>query len=125
MRLTRDMLTRLAADRILILDGAMGTMIQTYGLDEADFRGELLADHPVDLKGNNDILSLTRPEVISGIYRGYLEAGADIITTNTFNGTSVAQSDYGTEHLERIPTGPVSWPVPWRRPTAHAQFLPM
>jgi len=101
MRLTRDILTRLAADRILVLDGAMGTMIQTYGLGEADFRGELLADHSVDLKGNNDILSLTRPEVISGIYRGYLEAGADIITTNTFNGTSVAQSDYGTEHLVR------------------------
>jgi len=101
MRLTRDILTRLAADRILVLDGAMGTMIQTYGLGEAEFRGELLADHPVDLKGNNDILSLTRPEVISGIYRGYLEAGADIITTNTFNGTSVAQSDYGTEHLVR------------------------
>ncbi|MCK9996916.1 MAG: methionine synthase [Candidatus Krumholzibacteria bacterium] len=101
MRLTRDILTRLSADRILILDGAMGTMIQTYGLGEADFRGALLVDHPVDLKGNNDILSLTRPEVISGIYRGYLEAGADIITTNTFNGTSVAQSDYGTEHLVR------------------------
>jgi len=101
MRLTRETLTRMAADRILVLDGAMGTMIQTYGLGEADFRGELLADHPRDLKGNNDILSLTRPEVISGIYRGYLEAGADIITTNTFNGTSVAQSDYGTEHLVR------------------------
>ena len=101
MRLTRDILTRMAADRILVLDGAMGTMIQTFGLGEADFRGELLADHPVDLQGNNDILSLTRPDVISGIYRGYLEAGADIITTNTFNGTSVAQSDYGTEHLVR------------------------
>ncbi len=101
MRLTREILTRMAADRILVLDGAMGTMIQTYDLGEADFRGELLADHPRDLKGNNDILSLTQPDVISGIYRGYLEAGADIITTNTFNGTSVAQSDYGTEHLVR------------------------
>ena len=101
MRLTRDILSRMAADRILVLDGAMGTMIQTFGLGEADFRGELLADHPIDLKGNNDILSLTRPEVISGIYRDYLAAGADIITTNTFNGTSVAQSDYGTEHLVR------------------------
>ncbi len=101
MKLTREILTRMAADRILVLDGAMGTMIQTYGLDEADFRGELLADHPVDLQGNNDILSLTRPDVISGIYRGYLEAGADIITTNTFNGTSVAQSDYRTDHLVR------------------------
>jgi 5-methyltetrahydrofolate--homocysteine methyltransferase len=101
MRLTREILTSMAADRILVLDGAMGTMIQTFDLGEADFRGELLADHPRDLKGNNDILSLTRPEVISGIYRGYLAAGADIITTNTFNGTSVAQSDYGTQHLVR------------------------
>jgi len=101
MRLTREFLTRLASDRILVLDGAMGTMIQTFGLGEADFRGELLADHPADLKGNNDILNLTRPDVISGIYRGYLEAGADIITTNTFNGTSVAQSDYQTGHLVR------------------------
>ena len=101
MRLTREQLTRMAADRILVLDGAMGTMIQTFGLDEADFRGELLADHPVDLQGNNDILSLTKPEVIREIYRSYLDAGADIITTNTFNGTSVAQSDYQTEHLVR------------------------
>ncbi|MEN8007401.1 MAG: methionine synthase [Candidatus Krumholzibacteriota bacterium] len=101
MRLTREQLTRMAADRILVLDGAMGTMIQTFGLDEADFRGELLADHPVDLQGNNDILSLTRPQVVREIYRSYLDAGADIITTNTFNGTSVAQSDYGTEHLVR------------------------
>jgi len=99
LRLTATQLRRLAADRILVLDGAMGTMIQTYGLGEADFRGERLADHPHDLKGNNDILNITRPEVIGEIYRGYLGAGADIITTNTFNGTSVAQGDYGTEHL--------------------------
>ena len=100
-RLTRQLLGRLAADRILILDGAMGTMIQSYGLEEADFRGSLLRDHPHDLKGNNDILNLTRPQVIGEIYRGYLEAGADIITTNTFNGTSISQSDYHTEHLVR------------------------
>jgi methionine synthase I (cobalamin-dependent) len=100
-RLTRTLLEDLARQRILILDGAMGTMIQSHGLEEADFRGRLLADHPADLKGNNDILNLTRPDVIGGIYRGYLEAGADIITTNTFNGTSVAQSDYGTGHLVR------------------------
>jgi 5-methyltetrahydrofolate--homocysteine methyltransferase len=100
-RLTRQMLNDMASRRILVLDGAMGTMIQTYGLGEADFRGELLADHPHDLKGNNDILNLTRPEVIGEIYRGYLAAGADIITTNTFNGTSVSQSDYHTEHLVR------------------------
>ncbi len=101
LRLTRNQLREIAANRILILDGAMGTMIQGYGLDEADFRGTILADHPVDLKGNNDLLCLTRPEVIGEIHRGYLAAGADIITTNTFNGTSVAQSDYQTGHLVR------------------------
>ncbi len=101
LRLTRNELQRLARERILVLDGAMGTMIQSYELDEAAFRGEQLRDHPVDLKGNNDILSLTRPEVISEIHRGYLAAGADFITTNTFNGTSVAQSDYRTQHLVR------------------------
>jgi 5-methyltetrahydrofolate--homocysteine methyltransferase len=82
--------------RILVLDGAMGTLIQSHNLEEADFRGELFRDHPVDLKGNNDILSLTRPDIIAGIHRAYLEAGADIITTNSFNGTSVSQADYET-----------------------------
>ncbi len=80
--------------RILVLDGAMGTMIQAEGLQEADYRGERFADHPYDLKGNNDLLSLTRPDVIAGIHRSYLDAGADIIETNTFNGTSIAQDDY-------------------------------
>jgi len=101
LRLTRKQLREIANERILILDGAMGTMIQQYGLGEADFRGELLADHAVDLKGNNDLLCLTRPEVISEIHHEYLAAGADIITTNTFNGTSVAQADYQTTHLVR------------------------
>ena len=100
-RLTSTELTRLATGRILILDGAMGTMIQSCGLQEEDFRGPLLADHPVDLKGNNDLLCLTRPEVITEIHRGYLAAGADIITTNTFNGTAVAQAEYRTGHLVR------------------------
>ena len=100
-RLTRTLFGRLAADRILVLDGAMGTMIQTYGLDEAAFRGSLLKHHPHDLRGNNDILNLTQPQVIEEIYRAYLEAGADIITTNTFNGTSISQSDYRTAHLVR------------------------
>ncbi len=100
-RLTRKQIREMAAERILVLDGAMGTMIQSYGLGEADFRGELLADHAVDLKGNNDLLCLTKPEVISEIHRDYLLAGADIITTNTFNGTSVAQADYQTAHLVR------------------------
>lgn len=97
--LTRTFLNELASQRILILDGAMGTMIQSYELGEEDYRGKLLADHPVDLKGNNDILCLTQPDIISEIYGNYLAAGADIITTNTFNGTSVAQGDYQAQHL--------------------------
>ncbi len=80
--------------RILVLDGAMGTMIQGEGLQEADYRGERFANHPYDLKGNNDLLSLTRPDIIAGIHRRYLDAGADIIETNTFNGTAIAQDDY-------------------------------
>lgn len=83
--------------RILILDGAMGTMIQRYKLEEADFRGEKFRDHPYPLKGNNDILSITRPDVIKAIHREYLEAGADILETNTFSSTTIAQADY---HLE-------------------------
>ena len=81
--------------RIAILDGAMGTMIQRYRLSEADFRGERFKDHPKDLKGNNDLLVLTRPDVISEIHEQYLAAGADIIETNTFGTTTVAQEDYG------------------------------
>lgn len=86
-------------ERILILDGAMGTMIQRYKLEEADFRGEILKDHPYPLKGNNDLLSLTRPDIIKGIHREYFEAGSDIIETNTFGSTSVAQADYHLEYL--------------------------
>ena len=81
-------------ERILIIDGAMGTMIQQYQLEEADFRGQLFAQHHKDLKGNNDLLCLTRPDVINAIHRAYLEAGADIIETNTFNATSISQADY-------------------------------
>lgn len=94
-------LTKAACERILIIDGAMGTMIQRRGLDEADFRGDLLRDHPSDLKGNNDLLCLTRPDVILDIHREYLEAGADLIETNTFNATSISQADYNTSHLAR------------------------
>ncbi len=86
-------------ERILILDGAMGTMIQRHKLEEADFRGEILKDHPHPLKGNNDLLSVTRPDIIKSIHRQYFEAGADIIETNTFGSTSVAQADYHLEHL--------------------------
>ena len=85
--------------RILILDGAMGTMIQRYGLDEAAYRGERFASHARDLKGANDLLCLTRPGVIEEIHRQYLEAGADIIETNTFNAQAISMSDYGLEDV--------------------------
>lgn len=88
------MLKNLLKERILILDGAMGTAIQQYQLDEKDFRGEEFAAHPVPLKGNNDILSLTRPDIIARIHQSYIEAGADIIETNTFNSNAVSQADY-------------------------------
>jgi len=87
------------ADRILILDGAMGTMIQRYKLTEADFRGQRFADHGKDLKGDNELLTLTRPDVISEIHRQYLAAGADVIETNTFGATSIAQGDYDLPEL--------------------------
>ena len=98
------------ARRILVIDGAMGTLIQRQGLEEADYRGERFAEgydsgreRPAagghDLKGNNDLLSLTRPDVIAGIHAAYLDAGADMVETNTFNSTAVSQADYGLEHL--------------------------
>ena len=87
--------------RIAVIDGAMGTMIQRYKLTEADFRGERLAAHPQDLKGNNDLLVLTRPDVIREIHAKYLAASADIIETNTFGSTSIAQEGYGLGHLAR------------------------
>lgn len=85
--------------RILILDGGMGTMIQSYRLEEADFRGERFADWPTDLRGNNDLLILTRPDAIGAMEKAYLDAGADIIETNTFNSTRVSQADYGLQEL--------------------------
>jgi len=87
-----------ASKKILILDGAMGTMIQRHKLQESDYRGDIFKDHPMLQKGNNDLLSLTRPEVIKGIHREYLEAGADIITTNTFNSNRISMADYGMEN---------------------------
>ncbi|MCB0874149.1 MAG: homocysteine S-methyltransferase family protein, partial [Thermoleophilia bacterium] len=98
---TRTALDELARNRILILDGAMGTQIQTFGLTEADFRGDRFTDHPTPLAGDNDLLVLTRPDVIREIHDRFLAAGADIIETNTFNATSVAQSDYGMEAAVR------------------------
>ncbi len=87
--------------RIAILDGAMGTMIQRFKLAEADYRGERFKDFPKDIKGNNELLSLTRPDVIRDIHEGYLAAGADLIETNTFGATTVAQADYDMQHLAR------------------------
>ena len=92
-------LPRLLRERIVVIDGAMGTMIQRYKLAEADFRGERFKDHPKDLKGNNDLLVLTRPDVIREIHDQYLAAGADLIETNTFGATSVAQDDYALGHV--------------------------
>jgi 5-methyltetrahydrofolate--homocysteine methyltransferase len=85
--------------RILLLDCAMGTMIQSYELEEDDYRGERFTDHPGDLKGNNDLLSLTQPKIIHDIHEAVMEAGADIIETNTFSSTSIAQADYKMEDL--------------------------
>lgn len=94
-----DDLKNILSKRILVLDGAMGTMIQRYKFTEEDFRGERFKDHPSDLKGNNDLLVLTQPNAIKDIHRKYLEAGSDIIETNTFNGTSISQADYHTENI--------------------------
>ncbi|HWO89594.1 MAG TPA: methionine synthase [Gemmatimonadales bacterium] len=93
----RELLTR----RILVLDGAMGTMVQRYGLEESDYRGERFRDHPRPLRGNGDVLVLTRPDLIGGIHRAYLDAGADILETMTFTATRIAQADYGLEDVVR------------------------
>ena len=94
-------LTSLLSENILILDGAMGTMIQEFELDEADFRGQRFKEHSMPLRGNNDLLTLTQPEKIASIHRAFLRAGADLIETNTFNSTSISQADYGMESLVR------------------------
>jgi len=101
-RATRvDALKAAAAERILVLDGAWGAQIQEYRLTEEQFRGERFADHPLPLKGNNDVLCLSGPEVITELTSAYLDAGADIISTNTFTSTAIAQADYGTEAFAR------------------------
>ncbi len=94
-------LPRLLEQRIVVIDGAMGTMIQRFGLTEADFRGERFARHPRDQRGNNDLLALTRPDVVREIHASYLRAGADIVETDTFGATSVAQHDYGLASVAR------------------------
>jgi 5-methyltetrahydrofolate--homocysteine methyltransferase len=93
----RERLESLLATRILVLDGATGTAVQARGLSEGDFRAERFKDHPMDLQGDNDLLTLTRPDVVADIHRGYLEAGADIVSTDTFTATSVSQADYRLE----------------------------
>ncbi len=99
MKLQVDEFKKLLSERILVIDGAMGTMIQRHKLTEKDFRGERFKDYPHDLKGNNDLLSITQPEVIKGIHREYFAAGADIIETNTFNANVISQADY---HLQEL-----------------------
>jgi 5-methyltetrahydrofolate--homocysteine methyltransferase len=94
-------LRTLFAERIAVLDGAMGSMVQTYGLEEADFRGEKFKDFPHDLKGNNDLLCLTRPDIVEEIHYNYFAAGADMVETNTFSSTTIGQADY---HLESVVT---------------------
>jgi len=95
---TTELLEQLLDERILVLDGAMGTMIQEYDLGEAEFRGKRFVDHSHDLKGNNDLLNLTQPDVVREIHRAFLDFGADILETNTFNATAIAQADYGMQN---------------------------
>ena len=95
----KDEFRRLAEQRILIIDGAMGTALQAYSLTEEDFRGERFKDWGCSLQGANDLLCLTRPEVVLEVHKGYLEAGADLIETNTFNGQSLSLADYQLEDL--------------------------
>ncbi|MDT4945984.1 MAG: 5-methyltetrahydrofolate--homocysteine methyltransferase, partial [Pseudonocardiales bacterium] len=92
-------LTDLLRSRILVLDGAMGTMIQRHTFSEAEYRGERFADWNRDLRGNNDLLTLTQPDAIRGIHRAYLEAGADLVETNTFNAQRISLADYGMQDL--------------------------
>ncbi|MCZ7615247.1 MAG: methionine synthase [Ignavibacteriaceae bacterium] len=99
MKLTVKAFKKLLQEKILVIDGAMGTMIQRHKLTEKDFRGARFKNHPHDLKGNNDLLSITQPEIIKGIHRAYFDAGADIIETNTFNANTISQSDYNLQEI--------------------------
>ncbi|MFP5405288.1 MAG: homocysteine S-methyltransferase family protein, partial [Gammaproteobacteria bacterium] len=101
MKTTEARLRELLERRILILDGAMGTMIQRYGLGEEQFRGERFANLEHDVKGNNELLSLTQPQIVREIHEEYLAAGADIVSTNTFGACAIAQADYRLSHLAR------------------------
>jgi len=101
MTTTKPNIEDLLKERILVLDGAMGTMIQRYSLTEEDFRGERFKDHPHPLKGNNDLLCITRPDIIESIHLQFLEAGANIIETCTFSSSRISQADYKMEHIVR------------------------
>jgi 5-methyltetrahydrofolate--homocysteine methyltransferase len=92
-------LEELAKEKVLILDGAMGTMIQRYNLTESDYRGDRFADWPSPLQGNNDLISLSQPDILKAIHKAYLEAGADLLETNTFNSNAISMADYHMEHL--------------------------
>ena len=94
-------LPELLAQRILLIDGAMGTMLQTYRLGESEYRGTRFADWPSDLKGNNDLLAITQPDIVGAIHGEYLESGADILETNTFNANAISMADYGMEEIGR------------------------
>ena len=96
---TKKEFKKLLKDRVLILDGAMGTEIQKHSLTEKDFRGSQFEDWPSELKGNNDLLTLTKPQLIKEIHKNFVDAGSDIIETNTFNSNSTSQSDYGLEAI--------------------------
>src|ERR671929_1899885 len=99
----RGRLEALMAERTLVLDGAMGTALQGWNLGEADYRGDRFGAHATDLKGDHDALSLSRPDVVEAVHRGHLEAGADIVSTNTFTANGIAQADYGlVEHVEEM-----------------------
>ena len=97
-----DTINKIMKERIMVIDGAMGTAVQKYKLSEEDFRGERYKNHTHDLKGNNDILVITRPDVIEEIHSAYLAAGADIIETNTFNSTMISQADYELDKKEEV-----------------------
>ncbi len=120
-KLYNQMIKDLLQDRILILDGAMGTMLQRYKFTEADFRGERFKDWEHPLQGNNDLLSLTQPEAIAEVHRKYFAAGADIVETNTFSGTTIAMADYGiwkNWFMNLITSPPASlkkWPMNLRQ----------
>jgi len=99
--MTKKTIQQLLQERILILDGGMGTMIQGFRLSEADYRGERFADFPNQIKGNNDVLNITQPDILRNIHRQYLDAGADIFSTNTFNANAISMEDYGMQAFAR------------------------